>query len=533
MNSRRSILAAAVVLLLGAAVGLLLCGDSTRRLLANTLWLAGGAAAISLPLGTLLAFLLTRSDLPGRGAALTVLGTMLVVPLFLQASGWDAGFGQLGWFSISTNQIATPLLSTWRAAIWIHALAAIPWVVLIVAAGLRDIEPELEDDARLDGSLWQVFWAVTLPRMQPAVAVAGLWVLVSTASEMTVTDLYRVRTYAEVIYTDLSLGRESREIWWSLLPILLLVSIAGGIVLYAATRSSPAALSAGGRQSLVFRLRRARWPAAGLVAAAVLLIAGVPLANLVWKAGWVIQPGNGGAIERYWSAAKFAAVVAPAPLKYVEEFGWTVAIGVLAATLALIVGMQAAWWARRGVARPVIVWSIAAVCLALPGPLIGLSVIWLWNRDGVPLLVWLYDETIAAPVLAMLIKIFPLATLICWFGWRSIDPATLDSAACDGAGAWTRFWRIAMPQRWLTLAVAWLACLVVSAGDLAATILTVPPDVTTIAIRVFGLVHAGVDYQVAAICLTLAGMLIVAVCIVRWAWGRWQRLRRETGDSYA
>ena len=65
------------------------------------------------------------------------------------------------------------------------------------------------------------------------------------------------------------------------------------------------------------------------------------------------------------------------------------------------------------------------------------------------------------------------------------------------------------------LSAAWLAALAVSAGDLAATILTAPPGVTTVPIRVFGLLHAGVDDQAAGICLTVVfGTLFLSAAIV-------------------
>ena len=62
----------------------------TWTLVLNTLLLTGATCAISLPLGTALAWLLVRTDLPGRRVALMVLGLMPFVPLYL-ASGGLAG----------------------------------------------------------------------------------------------------------------------------------------------------------------------------------------------------------------------------------------------------------------------------------------------------------------------------------------------------------------------------------------------------------------------------------------------------------
>ena len=45
----------------------------------------------------------------------------------------------------------------------------------------------------------------------------------------------------------------------------------------------------------------------------------------------------------------------------------------------------------------------------LPGPLVGLLVIWLLDRPQPPGLVWLYDRTVAAPVLAILVRASPFS----------------------------------------------------------------------------------------------------------------------------
>ena len=38
-----------------------------------------------------------------------LLGAMLFVPLYLQASAWHAGFSQLGWFTIATDTVTSPM----------------------------------------------------------------------------------------------------------------------------------------------------------------------------------------------------------------------------------------------------------------------------------------------------------------------------------------------------------------------------------------------------------------------------------------
>jgi iron(III) transport system permease protein len=63
-------------------------------------------------------------------------------------------------------------------------------------------------------------------------------------------------------------------------------------------------------------------------------------------------------------------------------------------------------------------------------------------------------------------------------------------------------------------AAAWLAAFAVCAGDLGHSLLVIPPGMETIQRRIFGLVHSGVEEQVAGVCLIMfAFYLALAVCV--------------------
>ena len=167
---------------------------------------------------------------------------MIFVPLYLQAGAWQAGFGDQGWFTLAAN--TSTWLTGWRGAIWIHSHAALPWVVGIVGIGFRLVEPELEEQALMDGSARQVFFKVSLRGALPAVGVATLWVAVITAGEMTVTDLFSIRTYAEEVYTQAAATASELDV---APPSIMLgigitaLLIIGGWVLCFGLASSPAA----------------------------------------------------------------------------------------------------------------------------------------------------------------------------------------------------------------------------------------------------------------------------------------------------
>src|SRR5438067_7357590 len=126
--------------------------------LINSAILAVGAVAIALPLGTLLAVLITRYDLPGRRLAAVSIGMLLFLPLYVQLSGWDAALGKLGWHTLAHGSMAQPILAGMRGAIFIHAMAAVPWVALLVGIGLLQVDPAQEEAALLVAPPRVVLW---------------------------------------------------------------------------------------------------------------------------------------------------------------------------------------------------------------------------------------------------------------------------------------------------------------------------------------------------------------------------------------
>ncbi|HVW38670.1 MAG TPA: ABC transporter permease subunit [Pirellulales bacterium] len=520
LTRRRKPLLIVFALGLLAALPLALGDGRTARLALNTWLLAGAVVAASVPLGTLAAMLLVRTDLPGRKLLFALLAGLLFVPLYVQVGAWQAGFGLQGWYTFAYS--GPVLLDGWRGAIWVHAIAALPWVVLIVSAGLLLVERELEEQALLYGSAWQAFRHVTLRRALGSVGVAALWVAVTTSAEMTVTDYFQVRTFAEEIYVDVALGGDlaaaplgkafgwlpgagetqgegaSLGVWPGVLICAWLVVAACVLV----AQLLPVVRQASFGEPLVFRLGAWRGPAAAAMLVLVMLAVALPIGSLAFKAGVEVSQ-VGGQRVRHWSLAKCASIVADSPVRYRQEFGWSLLIASLAACAAVGAALPFAWHARRGGWRAAPALGLAALALAIPGPVVGLAVIALLNRPDIPLLRWLYDHSIAAPWLAQTWRGLPLALLTLWAGLRSVPSEVLESAALDGAGWPTTLVRIVLPMRFWAFVGAWLASFAAALAELDASVLTVPPGVDTLTIRIFNLLHYSVEDQAAGICLAL------------------------------
>lgn len=516
------------------AVGLcpLLATERLQGLLLNSALLAMGTIAISLPLGSLLAVVISKTELPGRRLVEGSLIGLLFVPLYVQAAAWQVTVGQGGWI------LPGVWLTGWRGAIWVHGMAAIPWVVVLVASALRRLPREWEEAALQDASAGRVLWRVGLRFALPSLAGAALWVAVICFSEIVVTDLFQVRTFAEEIYTTASLGTlgvmpfggspvggtatdiaqlAARDLWLGLLVLALLVLSA---LLAIRNAWTPLDFSSAGTESSRFRdsflpLKLATW-------ATVVAVIVFPLLGLVGKSGEVMSRVDDRAV-RTWSAAKAATLVLQSPWQHRREFGWSLSIGLIAAALAVALAIFIAWLLRTKRLPTLPTALLLALAFAIPGPLLGVWLIRILNRPPDSLfwpLAWCYDHTLLAPVLAQLTRALPLATLIVGAQFASVPQDVLDSARSEGAGWWNRLWLIALPASWPGLAAAVCLSLVVALGELSATLLVVPPGVSPLSVRVLELLHYGAEDRVSALCLTLAvllaGLSLLATKLPDW-----------------
>jgi iron(III) transport system permease protein len=146
----------------------------------NALILAGGLTAIAVPLGGMLAFLMVRTDLPGR----SVVAPLLLVPIFVSpmvmAFGYVVSMGPVGFYSTWAKQLLGFIpwnIYSFTSIVIIAGLSHVPHVYLYASSALKSLGSDVEEAARVAGaSPLQVMFHVSLPMIMPALAYAGVLV---------------------------------------------------------------------------------------------------------------------------------------------------------------------------------------------------------------------------------------------------------------------------------------------------------------------------------------------------------------------
>ncbi|HLY67671.1 MAG TPA: ABC transporter permease subunit [Chloroflexota bacterium] len=160
--------------------------QATVGALLNSLSLALVRTAISMPFGILLAWLVARTDMPGRSLVELLAWLSIFTPILPLTLGWilllDPRFGLINsilnvfpfWHGHEFN-----VYGFWGIT-WVYlASNSIAFKVVLLVPAFRRVGAAIEDAARMCGaSMWKATLRITLPLLLPAILLVMLITLV-------------------------------------------------------------------------------------------------------------------------------------------------------------------------------------------------------------------------------------------------------------------------------------------------------------------------------------------------------------------
>ncbi len=141
----------------------------------RSLYIGSATATLALLLGVPLAFSLARGKFLGRGLLDRIAMAPIIVPTIILSVAVYGLFAKL------------KLIGEWYGLVVAHTVLALPFVVLVMVAGLRDFDRALEQAAEgLGASRWRTLRRVTLPILRPSLVSAGLLAFITSFDEVVV-----------------------------------------------------------------------------------------------------------------------------------------------------------------------------------------------------------------------------------------------------------------------------------------------------------------------------------------------------------
>src|SRR6478609_790073 len=219
-------------------------------LLVNTTSLVAVGTIACAVLGVAVAWLVERTDLPGRRVWAVLAALPITVPAFVTSYSWVS---------------ITPAVQGFWGAAGIVTLAYYPLVYLPVAAVLRGMDPALEESARSLGmGPWRTFLRVTLPQTRLALLGGALLVAVHLLSEFGAFAMLRFQTFTTAIYDEyrLSFDGPAASMLATVLVLVCLVLLLAELAARGKARYARVDTGAP-RPPARARLGRTRWLAGG------------------------------------------------------------------------------------------------------------------------------------------------------------------------------------------------------------------------------------------------------------------------------
>jgi iron(III) transport system permease protein len=484
----------------------------------NSLMTGAGVALLASVLGCTLAWIVARTDLPGRG----YFEILNLMPFF-----FSPYVGAMSWLYLAAPnsgiipKTIMPYLPEWvgfpniysvGGVVWVLALFYTPYIYLFVIGPMRSMDGALEDAARVHGaSFWYTTRKITFPLLLPSLLAGGLIVFVTSAGvfdvplsisatkgiPMVPTDIYRAVQYPS------DFGRASAI-------ATLMMSLTIAIIVFQQKwvnkrrfdtvsgkgyRPRPVNLGPIGRafamgiQIFYFLV------AAALPVMALLMVSVSPL----WTG--LFKPGSA-------NLSNFQYVLEEYRLTQVALYN-SLFIGVIGASFGVLIGALQAYFIRRGQSRyRTLVDPVLSLPLGIPGIIIGLGFLILLIRTPLYTTIWII-------IIACVAHFFPLALRNISAMLLSINPELEQSARASGASWLQTMYHILFPLVRPALIASWLLLFIILIRELGATILLYAQGTETISVALVILSEQNFGY-VAALAVIQVIMLLTGFFLMRW-----------------
>jgi len=493
----------------------------------NSLIFAAGSSALTFLLGTILAWLVERTNTPLRVVFIPIAVVPLILPGVLEAIAWifllSPKFGYInvalmylfGLESAPFNVFSLP------GMIWVHSVGQVPLAFLMMVAAFKSMDPALEESAMMSGAnTWETLRRVTLRLLMPTSASVLLILFVRTLESFETPALIgipaRIFVYTSEIYLAFNeyppdYGRGAA------LAVGLLILSAAGVWLYTrSTREGKRFQTVTGKafRPRQFDLGPWRWVGFGFLMVYFLVVVLLPFLVMLWAS-----------FLPFFATPSWDALGKLSFENYRYLFGFrpfwdamqnSIVLALMSATIAMMLTSLIAWIVYKSrLPGSWVLDFLAFVPITVPGIVLGMALILLYVAFPIPIY-----GTIWVLLIAYVTRYIP-------YGMRSSSGSILqihseleEAAAASGASWWETFKRVTLPLLRPGFVAGWIYICIVSFREFSTSVLLATGDSRVLSILLFNMFEQGQVTVVAAIGILMILTLLAIVAIFYKASGR-------------
>lgn len=489
--------------------------DVNWRALTNTIELSLGVMIVSVLITFPLAWLVGRTDMPGKKIYRTLLVSSYMIPPYVGAIAWvqllNPSVGYL-------NEILKFVFGLETAPFDIYTMVGLGWVLTLfyspfafitISRAMEKMDPTLEEAARVSGaSPMRTVFDVTLPLMAPSILAGGLLVFIAAGSCFGIPAIVGMPGNIEVmttrIVTYIYMGDTAgvRDATALAASLMFLANILLFGMTWMVGKKDYTTISGKSTRPNIVELGKWKWPCFCLVGAYSMISIIIPLGSIVLTS-LIITLSKPIALDNLGFDAWIPVITSS---QYMESVWNSVVYAVIAACIGTLISIFIAYLAVKprikGRSLPDLLVVIGG---STPSIVIALALIITFSGNfGLNLYSTMWIMVVAYLVKYMTMSVRTIAASL------SQVHISLEEAALNSGASWLRCCKdIIMPLIAPSIVAGWFLIFMPSFYELTMSLLLYGSDTKTIGVLLYEL-QTYADTQNASV-LSVIILLIVLI----------------------
>jgi len=487
------------------------------NILFNTVIIAVMATVMAILIGFTLAWILTRTKVPGRA----MLERLMELPYYMTplvgALAWSviagpkSGFVNQVWKAVGGGGDLLDIYTHFGIA-WVMALFEGTVAFVMISASMKSMDPALEESARVIGaSKLRTTLTVTLPLVMPGVLGATLFVFAEMLGSFAAALVLGIPGRIYVITTaiwDSTLSFPPDYGRASAMGLALFVVMFGMLTFYRRMigRGSYATITGKAFRPRPMDMGGLAWLLFGVCCLYVLLAVVLPIAALVLTSfqrfATVILD------QAEFTIANYRTALALGPVRAALFNSLLLGFGVASVGVLLMVVLVWIIYRSRLIGRGAIEYLVMFP-QAVPRLVFGLALLWAWLNIPIPIYGTLWLLALAYLTVMLPLGVRTLAGVV-----LQIDKSLEECARVCGAGWVYQMRTVTLPLLKPGILAAWLLIFMACVRELGASVFLMGPNAKVIAPSIVNAFATSGTELTAAMALIQTFTVIVALVIL-------------------
>lgn len=493
------------------------------EIIKNTVFVAGTATILAVVIGITMAWILSRTNVPGRATLERLMSLPYYVTPLVGAVAWSAlGSPKSGiinqlWFVTGAKQPLIDINSALGIA-WVMALFEGTVAFVMISAAMKSMDPSLEESSMVLGAgKLQTMMRVTLPLVAPAILGAVFFVFAEMLGAFAAAAVLGLPARFYVVTTAiwrLIIGFPPNYPLGAAMGISLFAIMIVMMYVYGQVIRSGSYVTITGKafRPRVMNLGRVTWVLLGICLLYLFVAVLLPMLTLIYVSFLRFLTVFPQDIK--WTLENYQVAFGLAPIRSALTNSFVLGLGT--ATIGVILMGLLSWIIYRSrIKGSGFIEYIVMFPQSVPRLVFALGLLWAWLIIPIPVYgtLWLL-------LLAYLTVFLPLGVRTISGVMLQLDKSVEECARVCGASWLQQIRTVTMPLLKPGLIAAWILLFIASVREIGTSVLLIGPDSKVIGPAIIATWESSGVQLTAAMALVQAVIVFVALLILLRAAGQ-------------